>query len=421
MKSRKNIKSILITFIIMTMTTLFINISLAGDIVKVTVETANLRKEATVESNILELISIGETVEILEKQGDWYKVSYKGIVGYLRSDLMEQPKVTEEKPQVETAEAEKPKEEPLPQVETKPESQVQTPESTPEIKYKIKVDSKLNIIPSINAIEIAEVKKDQEITIIERLNEWVCIENGMGKGWIRQDKIEEIKTEVVAQAPVVEPKVMYVNSASVNVREGATTQSNIVTNILVNTEIKVYEDVNGWSKIEVTSTGVKGYISSSLLSATKKETSRSISTVRTTPKKVESEPKKPVTKNVPASSNGSQIVSLAKGYIGSRYVYGGTTPKGFDCSGFTQYIFRACGKSINRTAAAQTSNGVAVSKANLQPGDLVMFGKSGINHVGIYIGGGKIVHAANSRQGVRIDTINSGYYNNNYACARRVL
>ena len=64
---------------------------------------------------------------------------------------------------------------------------------------------------------------------------------------------------------------------------------------------------------------------------------------------------------------------------------------------------------------------MAVDRSNLQPGDLVMFGKSGINHVGIYIGGGQIVHAANPSRGVTIDTITSGYYNNNYVGARRVM
>ena len=63
----------------------------------------------------------------------------------------------------------------------------------------------------------------------------------------------------------------------------------------------------------------------------------------------------------------------------------------------------------------------AVSRANLQPGDLVMFGKSGINHVAIYIGGGKIIHASTPSTGVRIDSVSTGYYNNNYVGARRVL
>ena len=73
------------------------------------------------------------------------------------------------------------------------------------------------------------------------------------------------------------------------------------------------------------------------------------------------------------------------------------------------------------TAAGQYGNGVAVSRSNLQPGDLVMFGKSSITHVAIYIGGGQIIHASTPSTGVRIDSLSTGYYNNNYYGARRIL
>ena len=126
------------------------------------------------------------------------------------------------------------------------------------------------------------------------------------------------------------------------------------------------------------------------------------------------------TSSAPASQNGGSVVETAKSYIGSSYVYGASGPSSFDCSGFTSYIYKQYGVSLNRTAAGQYSNGTAVSKDELQPGDLVMFGKSGINHVGIYIGGGQMVHAANPSRGVTTDTINSGYYYNNYVGARRV-
>ena len=126
---------------------------------------------------------------------------------------------------------------------------------------------------------------------------------------------------------------------------------------------------------------------------------------------------------MPSSGKGATVVETAKRYIGCSYVYGATGPSSFDCSGFTCYVFGLHGVSLNRTAAGQYSNGVYVSRGQLQPGDLVMFGSSASNitHVGIYIGGGQIVHAANKSRGVTTDTINSGYYNNNYVGARRVM
>jgi len=158
-------------------------------------------------------------------------------------------------------------------------------------------------------------------------------------------------------------------------------------------------------------------LSSALLSDTKQETSRSYET----PRKNEEE-KNEVSTTIPVQSGkGNTVVETAQKYKGSSYAYGGSSPSGFDCSGFTAYVYNMHGVSLNRTAAGQYSNGVSVSKSDLQPGDLVMFGKSGINHVGIYIGGGQMIHAANPDRGVTTDTINSGYYYDNYVGARRVI
>ena len=117
------------------------------------------------------------------------------------------------------------------------------------------------------------------------------------------------------------------------------------------------------------------------------------------------------------SGSSSSIVSVAENYMGVPYVWGGTSPSGFDCSGFTQYVFRQCGYSINRTADAQYSNGSYVSYDSLQAGDLVFFANtysaSGITHVGIYIGGGQFIHAANG--GVKISSLSESYYSSRYS------
>ena len=120
-----------------------------------------------------------------------------------------------------------------------------------------------------------------------------------------------------------------------------------------------------------------------------------------------------------ASGTGSSVVSYAKQFLGCKYVYGGTTTSGFDCSGFTQFVYKHFGVKLNRTAAAQYSNGTAVT--SLQAGDLVMFGKSGINHVGIYIGGNTFIHAENPSKGVTTTSLSSSYYKNNYVGARRIF
>ena len=125
----------------------------------------------------------------------------------------------------------------------------------------------------------------------------------------------------------------------------------------------------------------------------------------------------------PESSVSSDIIETAKDYLGYSYVSGGSSPEtGFDCSGFTKYIYGLYGINLNRVAADQADNGTPISKEELQPGDLVLFsyyGSDSIGHSGIYIGDGNFIHAANSNRGVVIDTLESGYYLDNYVTARR--
>ena len=124
------------------------------------------------------------------------------------------------------------------------------------------------------------------------------------------------------------------------------------------------------------------------------------------------------------SSLGQQVVDKALSYLGVKYVYGGASPSGFDCSGLSYYVYKQFGVTLNRSSSAQTSNGYKVSKSELMPGDLVFFsspGSSSVGHVGIYIGGGQMVHSVKPGCYVEIDTINSGYYSTYYWGARRIF
>ena len=122
------------------------------------------------------------------------------------------------------------------------------------------------------------------------------------------------------------------------------------------------------------------------------------------------------------SSTPTSLVNTAKSYIGTPYVYGGTTSSGFDCSGYTQVVFQKAGISIPRTTADQFATGTAVSKSNLKTGDLVFFNTNGVSvsHVGIYIGENNFIHTSSSN-GVMISSINDPHYwGSRYIGARRV-
>ncbi len=123
------------------------------------------------------------------------------------------------------------------------------------------------------------------------------------------------------------------------------------------------------------------------------------------------------------SGTGSDVATYAMSFLGVPYVYGGTSPSGFDCSGLVYYCYKAYGYSVYRTAATLAYNGTAVTRDSLQVGDVILFTSSGggyIGHVGIYVGGGQFVHAPHTGDVVKISNLSDSYYNSHYAGARRI-
>lgn len=119
---------------------------------------------------------------------------------------------------------------------------------------------------------------------------------------------------------------------------------------------------------------------------------------------------------------GNRIVDYSKNFLGTPYVSGGSSPSGFDCSGFTSYVYKQFGVSLPRTAAGQASVGTPVSKSELMPGDLLFFNTyGGISHVGIYISDNNFIHATVPGDVVRISSLDAAYYTSRYVTARRII
>jgi cell wall-associated NlpC family hydrolase len=109
-------------------------------------------------------------------------------------------------------------------------------------------------------------------------------------------------------------------------------------------------------------------------------------------------------------------------YLGYRYVFGGTTPAGFDCSGFVYYLHRQQGIPLSRGMFGQYAAGPHIPMNQLEPGDIVFFSNTympGLSHNGIYIGGGKFIHAADESTGVIITSLSSAYWASRYSGATR--
>ena len=288
--------------------------------------------------------------------------------------------------------------------------------------------TELYTTPTINALVLNKLNTEAQIQVVSEVNGWAYVTSGDIKGWVRTEKIVEKKASETEQNNSSQ-KTGYISGNSVNFRKEASTSGTVILRLKRNDQVKIISESDGWSKVEFA--GNIGYVSSEYVSNKKITlTSRSSSsrtakvskksTTKTTQTK-STEKEEPVLSK--GSATGAEIVAYAKKYLGYKYVYGGSTPSGFDCSGFTSYVYKHFGYSLSRSSVAQASNGKAVSKSELQAGDIVCFARSSgskkVGHVGIYIGGGKFIHAANSRKGVITSNISGdGFY---FVCARRII
>ncbi|MDQ2807729.1 MAG: NlpC/P60 family protein [Chloroflexota bacterium] len=235
-----------------------------------------------------------------------------------------------------------------------------------------------------------------------------------------------------AKPPVLTGYAKIANSQGDAVRVRSTAGGKIVATAGVGTVLKVAKgpvnDSSGTSWYQVTG-GVSGWIAAAYL------TSAPAPTVAKKPAPPAAKaPSKaaPTTARTgsargataaPANSIAGGVVGTAMNYVGSRYVFGGTTPRGFDCSGFVYYVFNKTGFGMGRSMSSELASGTHISSSQLQPGDLVYFSNTyqrGISHIGIYIGNGKMVHAGDESSGVTVSDLWSSYWAAHYTGAVRV-
>ncbi|MBL4936032.1 C40 family peptidase [Clostridium sp. YIM B02515] len=190
-----------------------------------------------------------------------------------------------------------------------------------------------------------------------------------------------------------------VTASRLNVRKGPSTSYSIMHLLWHGNRVKVIGESGNWYQIRL-SDGRTGWVSKNYLKLDVNVSTR--------------------------QQRIDKILSLSKSLLGTPYVWGGSSLQdgGFDCSGFTQYVFKSAGINLNRVSYEQAKQGVAVSRQNLEPGDLVFYSLAGdgrISHVGIYLGNGKMIHSPKTGDVVKITDITTAFWESRYITARRII
>ena len=273
-------------------------------------------------------------------------------------------------------------------------------------------DLRLRAEPSTSASVLDTLASGTRVIVLEDAKDgWYKVSYQNKTGYLSASYLE-VSTQ--AEADLGNGKVTTEGS-TLNVRSGPGTDYGKVTSLYNGAVVKITGIDNGWYKIE--HAGKTGYVSSDYLTATSAaQSSNGYGPTADTTGTIG---------NGLSTEAGLEIVAYAEEFLGTPYVYGGNGPNSFDCSGFVKYVFAHFGYSINRTASTQLSNGTAVSKDQLQPGDIVFFKNKGdshaASHVGIYVGGETFIHASSDTREVEYSSLVTSNNAKKYIAARRIV
>lgn len=333
----------------------------------------------------------------------------------------------------------------------------------------------LRNIPSMISQSIAQIEQSKQLTKISEMGNWMQVTDGIVTGWISKSKVILTNTEPVESSNFTESsnqnqavnnttqnisntatnttnstktnttntntntstsnetsvnKTGIINVETAKVRETASSSAKVTEFLDYNDKVTIVAEDGEWYKI--TSSKASGYVNKRLITVSSENetiSSRSLEENRNIDKDdtvVNQDANTALNNSFSNTNAGNDVAEYAKQYLGYSYVVGGKTPNsGFDCSGFTRYVYMNFGYTLGTTASNQTNVGTEISREDLQIGDLILFyneGKTSIGHTGIYIGNNEFIHAANPQRGVVTDNLNTNsYYNERFVSARRIV
>lgn len=345
----------------------------------------NFRSAPNTSSTSYGELKNGTKVNVVGVSSGWYKVTYNGKTGYIHPDY-----ITLASSSAGTAIA--------------PSNTVT---STTGTAGTVKCSSSVNLRSAANTSSsiLAELKNGTAVTVVSTANGWCKVTYSGKTGYIKQDYVSTTGSATNNTSASTGTAAVVKCSSTVNFRSAASTSSTVLGELKNGTAVTVLSTSNGWSKVSYA--GKTGYISADYLVTASSGTAISPSNTAA---------------SVSISAKRQSVLNYAAQFLGVPYVYGGSTPSGFDCSGFTSYVFKNTVGSIPRVAQAQYDATTRVSRDDLLPGDLVFFGSStsSISHVGIYVGSNQFIHAPSTGDVVKYSSL-TGSYATRYQGAGRVI
>ena len=336
--------------------------------------------------DIITTLSYNTPVAVLSNSSSWYKIAVNGREGYVSGEYIT--------------------------------GTTQTDFSLGTAKIVCSTTVNFRSQPSTSSTVLASMPNGASVNITGVSNGWFKATYNGQNGYVSADYVSfagsgsgssSSSNQSSSSSTSTTRTGKIVCDTSVNFRSQPNTSCSVIGSLYNGATITILSSENGWYK--ATYNGKTGYISADYVTVTSGQASDS----------AVSKPSNSVSYNG-TSAKRKAVIEYAAQFLGTPYVYGGSTPSGFDCSGFTSYVFANTVGSIPRVAQAQFDATTRVSMSELKPGDLVFFGSSAssISHVGIYVGDGKFIHSPHTGDVVKYDSL-SGYYSNRFQGGGRVI
>jgi len=362
-------------------------------------ERVHLREGAGINYEIKAKLVHGQTLYITETRGDWYKARvHGGTEGWISKRLVKFEADTAAASKSSTAGSS------TKQVE---ELTAWIGEGTVNVRYGPGLDHGIKM----------KLSESTKVRIVDVNGHWCKVKTPSGKvgwvaGWVMNFKEPDENVTATEGSEEVEVRVGWVARPEVNVRAGPGLDQKEIAEAILGTKVIILDEMSDWYKVALDN-GTTGWMASWLIDTREQRIARKgghaggwVSGGRSRP-----------------SAIGQRFVDTAMRYRGYRYVRGGSSSSGFDCSGFVSYVLRQHGVAVSRSSRELARQGRPVARGEPQPGDIVIFQntyRSGVSHVGIYMGNNQFIHASNRSGGVKISSLDSAYYAPRYWGTRRM-